>query len=369
MGERLGYELLLSLPRACMTTLYITADQVGIVSGGGIVTKRESEFLSSSFGAKILDRDVIDPTNRASADPFLFDALADALVEKILAEGSYELAHFYAGSFSKTVQRLRAAGVKVVYTAAAHDRKTSIEEFGLLGYDYPYAHIKDDALWEQYVDGYKQADLVVCPSKLSADVMMGYGCKNVVIIPHGVAYPAAVKALPKSFRVGYFGQLGPDKGVVYLLRAWKRLNYPDARLIIGGRGSEAAIHSIRRDGGGNVEIMGFVESVSDFYDECSVYVQPSSAEGFGIEILEAMAHGRAVIASVGAGGADVVEDGVDGFVVPIRSPEAIAEKIEWCRTHTAELAAMGECAKRKAQNYSWESIRDRYVSVWEAALA
>lgn len=351
------------------TALYITSDTVGLVTGGGTVTQMESSFLGSIHTTEIIDKRIADPANKAATDPFLFDKLTDEFIETRKLTDSAKLAHFYAGTFSKTIQRLRSAGVKVVYTAAAHDRKHSIEEFGLLGYDYPYAHIKDDALWAQYVDGYKQADLVVCPSKLSADVMMGYGCKNVVVIPHGVAYPAAVKKLPASFRVGYFGQLGPDKGVVYLLRAWKQLNYPTARLIIGGRGSEAAIHSIRRDGGGNVEIMGFVESVSDFYDECSVYVQPSVSEGFGIEILEAMAHGRAVIAAVGAGGADAIEDGVDGFTVPIRSPDAIAEKIEWCRTHPSELAAMGECAKRKARNYSWESIRSRYVSTWSAVLA
>jgi glycosyltransferase involved in cell wall biosynthesis len=353
-----------------MTALYITADQVGIVSGGGIVTQRESEFLGlHGLGVKVLDRGVIDPTNQSAVDPFVFDSLAEAVVGKALEEGRHELAHFYAGTFTRTIARLKAAGVRVSYTAAAHDRRHSIEEFGLLGYDYPYAHIKDDALWAQYVQGYKQADLVICPSRLSADVMRGYGCKNVVVVPHGVMLPAVTRPLPRGFRVGYFGALGPDKGLVYLLRAWKTIGYKDARLLIGGRGSEESIHMIRAHGGGNVQILGFVESVSDFYDECSVYVQPSTSEGYGIEILEAMAHGRPVIASVGAGGADAIDEGVDGFKVPIRSPQAIAEKIEWCRTHPDALRAMGENAKRKAQGYSWDKIRPLYSAAWANILA
>lgn len=352
-----------------MTALYITSDQVGIISGGGIVTQKESEFLAQSFAVKVLDRSIIDPTNRAAADPFLFDELADALIEKLLASERCELAHFYAGTFSKTVRRLRGAGVKVSYTAAAHDRKHSIEEFGLLGFDYPFAHIKDDTLWARYVDGYKQADLVICPSTLSAEVMRGYGCKNVVVIPHGVVFPSEVRPLPKGFRVGYFGQLGPDKGLVYLLRAWKSLRYPQARLIIGGRGSEDALHAIRAYGGGNIQIMGFVESVSDFYNECSIYVQPSVSEGFGIEILEAMAHGRPVIGSVGAGGVDVIDEGVDGFRVPIRSPEAIADRIEWCKSNPGPLGNMAERAQRKARGYGWDSIQPRYAKAWRQLLA
>ena len=126
---------------------------------------------------------------------------------------------------------------------------------------------------------------------------------------------------------------------------------------------------IRAHGGGNVQILGFVESVSDFYDECSVYVQPSVSEGFGIEILEAMAHGRPVIASVGAGGADAIDDGVDGFKVPIRSPQAISEKIEWFRKNPDALRAMGESARRKAQGYSWDRIKPSYMAAWNSVLA
>ena len=49
---------------------------------------------------------------------------------------------------------------------------------------------------------------------------------------------------------------------------------------------------IRHVGGGNIYLRGAVEDVSEVYDNCSLFVQPSASEGFGIEVLEAMAHGR-----------------------------------------------------------------------------
>ncbi|MBA7653880.1 Sucrose synthase [subsurface metagenome] len=111
-------------------------------------------------------------------------------------------------------------------------------------------------------------------------------------------------------------------------------------------------------------MLGRVPNVSDVYNACSVYVQPSVVEGFGIEVLEAMAHGRPVIASEGAGASDLVDDSI-GFVVPIRSPEAIAERLNLLKSmpHYG-LMQMGQRARRKAKNYTWEKIRKRYAKLW-----
>ena len=68
-----------------------------------------------------------------------------------------------------------------------------------------------------------------------------------------------------------------------------------------------------------------VDNVGKMYNSCSVYVQPSVTEGFGIPVLEAMAYARPVIVTEGAGVYELVDDGKEGFVVPIRNPDVIKE--------------------------------------------
>jgi glycosyltransferase involved in cell wall biosynthesis len=275
-----------------------------------------------------------------------------------------KLAHFYSGTFTKTIEILKTRGCKVVYTAAAHSIDISREEHQKLGWSFNYPHLNEPALWQKYVRGYLLADMVVCPSKLSADVMKSYGCTNVVIIPHGVKLPEKVVAPPSRFSVAYAGQGGADKGLIYLIQAWTRHNRPDAMLTIAGRGTEQLLGLVRQYGGGNIYLRGWVDNLSDVYNNCSVYVQPSASEGFGIEVLEAAAHGRPVICSDGAGAADVAT----GTVVPKRDVRALAEAIEYYRLNDSKRFADGMSAREKAKAFTWPIICADYVKLWRGLL-
>lgn len=349
-------------------SLFITADEVGTQTGGGAVTNHEYLALKSLSDVDLLQRADILPSkyNLPNHDPFAFDAVA---LERSQNHAP-QLAHFYAGTFSATIEDLKNRGAKVSYTAAAHDRKTSIEEFGNLGLNYPWEHLTKENLWQAYLAGYKEADLLICPSTLSANVMKSYGCTNkIVVIPHGTHLPTKVDNFPTKFTVGYLGQVGPDKGIIYLIRAWKRLNYKDAKLVFAGRSSIELLPFVRAEGSGQIQLKGFVDSISELYNASSVYVQPSVCEGFGIEVLEAMAHGRPVIVSEGAGAADAITDGVTGFIVPKRDPKAIAEKIDWCYKNQDKLAQMGLTARKHvAERYQWDDIRRKYVEEWTKLL-
>ncbi len=347
-----------------MKTLYCTADKVGTPSGGGIVTWHEYLALSE-FGGETsfkIDREDLGPAE----DPFAVDETAEKIVSQKVSD-PVSLVHIYAGCFTKTVRRLKERGARVTYTAAAHDKEESIREWKNIVGSYPFPHMTDPALWRQYLAGYLEADLLVCPSNLSKRVMESYGAKVVRVVPHGTEIPHQVRPFPKRFTVGYLGQIGPDKGVIYLLQAWKRLNYPDAALVLAGRDSRHLVPMIREHGGGNVEVRGFVNDVSDFYGSITIYVQPSVCEGFGIEILEAMSHGRPVIASAGAGAADLVDAGV-GRVAPSRSPESIAEYIDWFRHRGERVESMGAAAREKARQFTWERIRSKYRETWNELL-
>ncbi|GAJ12465.1 unnamed protein product, partial [marine sediment metagenome] len=190
-------------------------------------------------------------------------------------------------------------------------------------------------------------------------------CRNVVVIPHGVTLPKQVKPIPEKFDCAYIGAVDPDKGLIYLINAWGMLNYPDSRLILAGGGTETLEPFIRQlNDKGQFLLLGRVPDVAEIYSACSVYIQPSPTEGFGIEVLEAMAHGRPVIVSEGAGASDLVEDSVTGFVVPIRDPAAIADRINWFRNNREKIPEMGQKARREARNFTWDKIRRQYARIF-----
>lgn len=350
--------------------LYCTADRIGIETGGGKVTGQELTALKSVGDVIAVGGEILESHRpEFAANPFLLDEFASQKITEILNQNKIQIAHFYAGTFTKTIKLLKSAGVRVCYTAAAHDKQESINEFQRLGYNYPFKHISDPSLWAQYVEGYTLADVVICPSQRGIDIMQSYGCNKVrIVIPHGVELPHVVKPMPSRFAVGYLGQAGPDKGIPYLMRAWAKLNYMDANLLVAGNQIDGFLGHVRNNRGGNVHLMGFVKSTSDLFNACSVYVQPSVTEGFGIEILEAMAHGRPVIASEGAGASELVEDGVTGFVIPIRDVDGIAEAIDWCRRYPKEALEMGVKGKQKAQAFTWDTIRNKYINVWKTLI-
>jgi glycosyltransferase involved in cell wall biosynthesis len=86
---------------------------------------------------------------------------------------------------------------------------------------------------------------------------------------------------------------------------------------------------------------------------CDVFVLPSIVEGRALVHQEAMACGLPLIATKNGGGDDLIVEGETGFLVPIRSPEAVAEKISWCVTHRDRLPVMGIAAQRRAAELTW----------------
>lgn len=347
--------------------LYITADVIGAATGGGSVTKNESEVLASLGETEVWS--LPGATTPWAPDQEALRRLRER------PDLKPKLAHFYAGTFSMTIALLKERGCKVTYTAAAHVIAISRAEHEKLGWPFDYPHLTDKAQWASYVRGYLLADVVVCPSTLSENVMRGHGVGQpvagshgfnlgkIVVIPHGVEIPPVVMPPPVAFSVATLGQPGADKGLIYMLKAWAQLNYRDALFTIAGRGTEQLLGMVRQHGGGNIQLLGAVEHVSSVYNACRVFVQPSASEGFGIEVLEAMAHGRPVICSDGAGGRDVAKT-----VVPGRNVQALAAAIDAYRMEPWRSAADGEAAREEAKKYTWPIIKAKYVELWRGML-
>jgi glycosyltransferase involved in cell wall biosynthesis len=104
-------------------------------------------------------------------------------------------------------------------------------------------------------------------------------------------------------------------------------------------------------------------------ERCDVLVLPSIVEGRALVQQEAMSRGLAVIATPNAGAQDLLEDKRAGFLVPIRSPGSIAEKLVWMVENPAALQEMKRAAYEKAAALTWRSYTDKILAAIDGMLA
>jgi glycosyltransferase involved in cell wall biosynthesis len=92
-------------------------------------------------------------------------------------------------------------------------------------------------------------------------------------------------------------------------------------------------------------------------------------EGFGHVILEGMSLGLPVIATPNTGGRDVIQNGLNGFLVPIRNSAAIAGKLEWALGNSGKLREMGAEAAKTAREFSWDKFRSGILSAYRGMVS
>ena len=361
------------------SSLYVTFDHIREDTGAGQVCLHEVKALKSctelkqvicksasplDVPVKILEAEKYYP----EVNPFLWDYFAAQLVRKPV-----DIAHLSCSPGNAIISKLDCISSKVLVNMPAHDLKLSIEEHErIYGQgSYPFRHNTDSYLWDLLTRHTRfRADVVITPSTRSAKwISKNLDPKGrIEVIPHGHNPPDKVEPIRENFVAGYLGAFGSDKGLVYLIMAWSHLNLQDAYLQFSGDCGQYVKPYIDclSEGRGMFKLTGRVQNVSDFYNNISVYVHPAVSDGFGMEVPEAMAYGRPVIVTEGTGSSDCVEDGKEGFIIPIRDPKMLAEKIQWFKDNPDQIKVMGERAREKAKKYSWEVIEKKYVQLYES---
>jgi len=195
---------------------------------------------------------------------------------------------------------------------------------------------------------------------------------------HGLSQEAARRSLdllPEEPVVLYAGRLLRIKGVHHLLGAFPRVlaRFPLARLLIVGDGEERLTlqTSARRLGlGPRVAFLGSLphEDVIRCMRAADVFVLPSLVESFGIVLLEAMSCGLPVVASRVMGIPYLVEDGVNGFLVPPTDEEALADRITALLSDPDLRARIAERNRSKTTAYLMPRIADRFLDLWRTLL-
>ena len=210
------------------------------------------------------------------------------------------------------------------------------------------------------------ADRIFVPSSFVKESLLSAGIapEKITVIPYGspINYFQPQAKTDRTFRAIFIGRLSPRKGVHYLLQAWQELKLSEAELLfVGSNWFPDGWLDRYCDDFSHIPSVPH-NTLNQYYSSGDVLVLPSLVEGLSLVQLEAMACGIPIITTYNAGGTDIITDGVEGFIIPIRDVEALKEKLEWCYEHPEELAQMGKAARKKAEQLTWDLYRQRLAN-------
>jgi len=229
---------------------------------------------------------------------------------------------------------------------------------------------------------------VMSPSRSLAEVVSrdwGLHREQIHIIPTGIELPLSDADGPLPDGLGsnpyvlYFGRLEVRKGVVTWMDALPRVlhQYPGLDAVFAG--DDLKLEGVafsdygRRQCGDQAARLRFLRRLPQrqlfpLIHEARLVVLPSRWESLANAGLEAMALGRAIVATRGSGFAEIIEDGVTGWLVPPDDPVALADAVIEALRDPARLRAVGEAALKKAQDFKLDRMIDRLTDLYREVV-
>jgi glycosyltransferase involved in cell wall biosynthesis len=218
------------------------------------------------------------------------------------------------------------------------------------------------------LDEYQTADYISVPSEFVRRTFLDKGipAEKLIKVPYGVSLQS-FRRIPKTddvFRVIHCGGISLRKGVHYLLRAFRELDLPNSELRLIGSVAEEMRPILSRYSADNVVIAGPFpqEELYQHYSQGSVFCLASIEEGLAMVVAQAMACGLPVICTTNTGAGEIVRDGIDGFIIPIRDVGALKEKIRCLYEEYVCREEMAKNANRRiSSGFSWADYGSRIV--------
>jgi len=248
------------------------------------------------------------------------------------------------------------------------------EEYGRQGIYFPGI---DPRVIRRNEAEYDAADYITVPSTFALDtyVTSGVDRRKMKLASYGVDLGSFFPCVPKSedrFDVLFVGSVTVRKGVRYLLDGFKNLQCKNKHLTLVGSVSselESTIKQIRGDE--QISFLGHVQQprLREIMSKSHVMVLPSVEEGLALVQAQAMACGCPVIASENTGARDLFTDGVEGFIVPIRDADAIADRLQKVADSPGLRLRMREAALRRVKSVGgWDQYGERMFQIFSEAV-
>jgi len=217
------------------------------------------------------------------------------------------------------------------------------------------------------------ADTVIVPSTFVKDTLELYpgGIPKIVVNPFGVpaniSPPRALTRREVPLRVLYVGSLTQRKGIAYLFEAVEKAGNAVTLTVIGRKVGQSEAMDRACEKHRWIASLPHAEVLAEMRQH-DVFVFPSLFEGLALVQGEALSQGLPVITTPNSGGADILRDGVDGYIVPIRDSDAIAERLLAFHADRTLLLRMSESARERAAQLDWSASKARTVDAVKAPL-
>lgn len=330
-------------------------------------------LVAGRFGISFLDRHETGP---ASFDA-VYANLSEAIGRKLpLLKAKYDLTAVFGYEMGSLAmfKAARDLGLERYYDLPIAYWQTSQRLLAEEARRWPQWEptllaVRDsEAKCQRKVEEIELANLVVCPSQFVLEsipepIRRGRRC---IVAEFGSPVrktPPPCKPAGAKLRVLFAGSMTQRKGLADLFASMKLLKRDDVELVV--LGSPLAPLDFYRK-----EYPDFIyepprphSQVLELMESCDALVLPSIVEGRALVQQEAMSSGLVLLATPNAGGDDLIVDGETGFLVPIRSPESIAARIQWLADNRRCLPEMKKAAFQKAVSVSWTRY---FEKIWAA---
>ncbi|OIO72568.1 MAG: hypothetical protein AUJ85_09845 [Elusimicrobia bacterium CG1_02_37_114] len=302
---------------------------------------------------------------------FEFNPLNFFRLSKVFRENKVQIVDINSPKFFWSgVYSAKCSGIKTVITRIVTYRKKGLKKF-----------INKRLL-------YGLCDKVVAiSSEIKASLLGDFGLSNVELIYCGIdinEISSEDKNRTESIRnryglkdktvVGITGRIAYGKGHTYLIEALPEIkkNIPDIKLLVGGTGEQNFINFLRRKSSElkierDVIFTGFQKDVKDFLYATDIVTAPSLDEALGLSIIEAMSAGKPVVASDVGGIPEIIDNGIDGFLVPPSDSKTLAASI--VKLLKSDYKKMGETGKKKVlEKFSVEQMVNKYEMLYRSIV-
>jgi|UniRef100_A0A7C3SK56 starch synthase len=226
-------------------------------------------------------------------------------------------------------------------------------------------------LFKRRLKEFAEADFILANSPFVKNSLIRNGVRpeKIYVLPGGAdlekfAPSPGVSLSPrKPFQILFVGGICPRKGVHYLLQAFRHLNLPGGQLTLVGPVVEPRLLAEAADLNGRFRHIPAVphHEIPRWFAQADLFVFPTLLEGSAYVTYEAMAAGLPVVTTPNAG--SYVRHGLDGFIVPVRNPDALREAIRFLYRNKEARRRLGANARERARLFTWCRYRQNVMAV------
>lgn len=319
----------------------------------------DAEAVSSYQGVRLKTVPTIDKKGLAAVTSSFFAALLSSFSDA-------EIVHIHAEGPGMMCWLPKLFGKRVIATVHGLDWQ---REKWKSGFGSRYIRMGERMI-------VRYADEIIVLSKNVQDYFWNTYGRQTRFIPNGVNRPEKCPpdCISEKFGLGtdsyilFLGRLVPEKGIHYLIDAYRMLNTDKKLVIVGGTSdTDTYVQGLKQKAEGNENILftGFVQGrmLEELYSNAYVYVLPSDLEGMPLSLLEAMSYGNCCVVSDIAECTEVVEDHAQVF--PRSDVPALCECLQKLCDQPALTAQYKEnAASFICGKYNWDAVTERTLALY-----